>query len=102
KVPWNDTVVGLSRQDNLFREKKVKSGDTLKYFSYEPTITSVVPITATVKNEEEVDVLRPGKDGKITFVKEKLLRADAVPGKVEGFPGQLPSLTVWLDKNLDI
>src|SRR5205085_4756698 len=44
-------------------------------------------------------------DGKVSFVKEKLLRADAVPDKVDGpkgVPLQLPTLSVWLDKDLNV
>jgi hypothetical protein len=102
QIPWNDEVVGLSRQDGIFREKKVKPGDSFKYLSFEPTITSIVPIAAAVKDDEEVEVMKVGKDGKISFATEKLLRADAVPDKVEGLSFRLPALALWLDKDLNV
>lgn len=93
KIPWNDQVVGLYRQDQLFREHKVKPGDSFSYLSYEPTITSIVTVRVAVKDEEEVEVL--GK-------KRKLLHVEAVPDKVRGPQGPipLPSLTSWLDDDL--
>jgi transglutaminase-like putative cysteine protease len=93
KIPWNDQVVGLYRQDQLFREHKVRPGDSFSYLSYEPTITSIVTVHVTVKDPEEVEVL--GK-------KRKLLHVEAVPDKVRGPQGPipLPSLASWLDDDL--
>jgi hypothetical protein len=102
-VPWNDEAVGIYRQERLFRERKVKPGDTLTYHSYEPTISSSVTIRATVKDEEETDVLRVDKTtGKITRAKERLLRVEAKPDEVkigeQAVP--LPGMVVWLNKEL--
>jgi transglutaminase-like putative cysteine protease len=93
KVPWNDEVVGLYRQERLFQEHKVKPGDRFTYLSYEPIIASVVTIRVTVGDEEEVEVLG---------AKKRLLRVDEVPDKVQGPQGPvpLPSMTHWLDKEL--
>jgi transglutaminase-like putative cysteine protease len=104
KVPWNDEVIGLARQESLFQDRKVKPGDSFRYFSFEPTITSVVGVTATVKDEEEVEVLKVGKDGKVHFQKEKLLRAETAPDKVKigATVLTLPAMTVWMDKERNI
>jgi len=48
--PWDDKVIGLPRQERLFQEKKVKPGDTFSYSSYEPSISHVVTVRATVKD----------------------------------------------------
>jgi hypothetical protein len=102
-VPWNDEAIGMYRQERLFRERKVKPGDKLTYHSYEPTISSSVTIRATVKDEEETDVLRPDKaTGKASRVKERLLRVEAKPDEVkigeQSVP--LPGMVLWLDKEL--
>jgi hypothetical protein len=90
-IPWNDQVVGLYRQEQIYQEHKVKPGGSFTYQSYEPTITSVVTVRVAVKDEEEVEVL--GK-------KRKLLHVEAVPDKVRGPQGPipLPGLTTWLDE----
>jgi hypothetical protein len=93
KIPWDDRVVGLYRQERLFAEHKVHPGDTFSYLSYEPTITSIVTVRVTARDPEEVEVL--GK-------KRKLLRVQAVPDKVTGPQGAipLPSMVSWLDDDL--
>lgn len=93
KVYWNDEVVGLYRQEKLYRERQAKPGDKITYLSYEPTINAVVTVRATVKDEEEVEVLGG---------KKRLLRVEAAPDKVEvpGASVQLPGMTSWLDKEL--
>jgi transglutaminase-like putative cysteine protease len=92
-IPWNDQVIGLYRQDQVFQEHKAKPGDRFTFLNYDPTVTSVITMRVAVKDEEEVEVL--GK-------KQKLLRAEAVPDKVRGPQGPipLPSMTYWLDKDL--
>jgi hypothetical protein len=100
KTPWNDEVIGLARQDRYFQENKVKPGDKLNYLSFEPTIAAVVTVRATVKDEEEVEVLEVNK-GKVARVKKNLLRVESVPDKivVPGTSVQLPTMTLWLDKD---
>jgi transglutaminase-like putative cysteine protease len=91
--PWNDQVVGLEGQERVFREHKAKPGDRFTFLNYDPTVTSVITMHVTVKDEEAVEVL--GK-------KRKLLRAEVVPDKVRGPQGPipLPSMTYWLDEDL--
>src|SRR5262249_23641441 len=42
RVWWSEAVVGVYGQQQLLRGKKLKPGDTLTFFSYEPTIAAVV------------------------------------------------------------
>jgi transglutaminase-like putative cysteine protease len=93
KIPWNDRVIGLAKQERLFQERKVKPGDKLSFLSFEPTVNNVVTNRVTVKDYEAVEVLG---------VKKRLLRVETVPDKleVEGNSIQLPTLITWLDKDL--
>lgn len=104
RTPWNDKVIGLYKQERIFQERKAKVGDTIEYLTYEPSITSIVTVRATIKREEEVDVIKidPNDKSKAIRVKERLLRVEAVPDKVvvPGAEAQLPTLIEWLDKDL--
>jgi hypothetical protein len=93
-IPWNDDVLGLYRQQLLYKQRKVKPGDSFDYQSYEPTITYVVKTQVNVKDFEEVAV-----GGK----KARLLRVEAAPEKlvVGANQVQLPELVAWLDKNYE-
>jgi len=91
KIPWNDDVVGLYHEQQIFKEKKAKTGDTFSYQHYEPLINAVVTIQVAVKESEELLV---------GAVKQKLLRAEATPEKFMGV--QLPATTFWLDKDLQV
>ena len=107
KTPWDDSVIGQVRQDHLFQEKKVKPGDQFSYLTYEPTFQVVVTMRVAVKEPEEVDVLEvkgDAPDAKARRVKEKLLRVEFAPDKIKvnGRPQELPSMTVWLDKDREI
>ncbi|HEV3119344.1 MAG TPA: transglutaminase-like domain-containing protein [Gemmataceae bacterium] len=89
KVPWNDQVIGLYREQNLFKDRAVKPGDKFAYLHYEPSISLVVTVRVAVKDYEEFQV----KGGK-----RRLLRVDAVPDKIEDV--QLPPTSLWLDEDL--
>jgi Transglutaminase-like superfamily len=103
KTPWDDSVIGLVRQEHLFQQKKVKPGDKFSYASYEPTLQVVTTMRVTVKEPEEVDVLE-AHGAKAERVKKKLLRVDVVPDKVKvgGRPLQLPGMTGWLDDHFQM
>jgi hypothetical protein len=90
-IPWNDQVIGLYRQERLYRERQVKPGDTFQYLTYEPTVTAVVRTRAAVKDFEEVE----GPKGR---GRQRLLRVEVATDKIMGV--QLPPLTLWLDDNL--
>jgi hypothetical protein len=91
KIPWNDKVIGLYREQNLFRDRGVKPGDQFSYLHYEPVISYVVNVRVSVKDYEEFQV----KGGK-----KRLLRVEAIPDKIEDV--QLPATSFWLDDNLDV
>lgn len=88
--PWKEEVLGLRRQQTMYKDRKVKPGDQFSYVSYEPTLTLVVSTQVQVKEYEDVDV-----GGK----KRRLLRAEAVPEKLQIGENaiQLPTLVAWLD-----
>lgn len=89
KIPWDEHVLGLYRQERLFQDRHIQPGDQLSYLSYEPGINRVVTNRVTVKDSEVVEVFNQPK---------RLLRVETVPDKVAGV--QLPSLITWLDKDL--
>lgn len=88
KVAWDNQVVGLYREQQLFKDKAAKPGDTFSYLHYEPLINAVVKVRVSVKDYEEIEV---------GGAKRKLLRAEAIPDKIAGL--QLPATTFWLDEN---
>ncbi len=107
RVPWDKTVLGVYKQELIFRERKVKPGDRIAYRSYELSLLSPVTVRVTVKEPEEVDLLAPKKEGEKTRAerrKKKLLRAEVVPDKVEvgGNPVQLPKMIAWLDDRREV
>jgi hypothetical protein len=100
-VPWNDEAIGMYKQERLFHDRKVKPGDELTFSSYEPTISSSVTIRATVKEEEETEVLRVNPEGgKVNRVKEQLLRVETKPDeiKIGDQSLKLPGMVLWLNK----
>lgn len=105
KVRWNDQVVGMYRQERLYKERKVKPGDKFDYLSYEPTVNTVINVRVVVKDEEEVEVLGLKKVGAktdyVTREKKRLLRVETKPDKIEvpGASVQLPTMISWLDKD---
>jgi predicted transglutaminase-like cysteine proteinase len=90
-APWDDDVIGLFRQQSLFRDRKVKPGDSFSYRSFEPTVNLVVTTRVTVKGYEDVSV---------NGAKQRLLRVEAVPDRIEDI--QLPKLTSWLGDDLNV
>jgi len=91
KVKWNDKVIGLYKEQQLFKDKAVKPGDKFSYLHFEPMISAVVGITVTVKDFEDV---------KVNGIDRKLLRAEAIPDKIQNV--QLPGTSFWLDKELKV
>jgi transglutaminase-like putative cysteine protease len=89
--PWNSKVIGLYRQEGIFRERQAKPGMRFSYLSYQPEVVTSVRTNVTVKDYEEVSV--PGSSKK-----QRLLRVEETSEKLQGF--QLPPLTLWLDKEL--
>src|SRR5262249_33845385 len=90
------------RQEHQYQQRKSKAGDQFSYKTFEPTINAVVNVRVTVKGEEEVDVFRPQEKARVVPAKERLLRVETLPGQglLEGKPVPLPSMVLWLDKDL--
>jgi Transglutaminase-like superfamily len=95
RIPWDARVIGMYRQETLFKDRAIQPGDSVKYLSYEPTITSVVAVQATAKDYEDVEV----QGGK-----KRLLRVESVPDKIKTSGGafQLPTMVLWLDKDYQV
>jgi transglutaminase-like putative cysteine protease len=90
RLRWGDEVVGMYRLEHLFEKRRPKPGDRFSFPRYEPTLNAVVTVRAAVSGPEEV----PTPAGR-----QKLLRVDLVPDKVEGsgLSVQLPPAVWWLD-----
>ncbi len=91
-APWDDRVVGIAKQQRLFRENKVQPGDQFTYLGFEPSINLVVTTRVQVKDHELVELI-PGNG------KKKLLRVEVKGDKIQSF--QPPPLTIWLDEELE-
>ncbi len=92
KIRWSPQVVGLYREQTLFKEKKAKPGDQFSYLHYEPLVNAVLGIKVEVKEFEDVSILGAAK--------QRLLRAEATPDPIMGV--QLPATSLWLDKDLNV
>jgi hypothetical protein len=107
RLPWDPEVIGSQKQDNLLREKKAKPGDKFTFRSFEPGLMLPATVRVAVKEPEEVDVLRAkkaeGGEEKVERVKQRLLRAETAPDKVEvgGQSVPLPRLVTWLDRDYE-
>ncbi|MBA4186939.1 MAG: hypothetical protein C0467_02870 [Planctomycetaceae bacterium] len=85
---WIDGVVGLVREPKLFKELKLKAGESHEYPSYIPTVNRVVKTTLTFEGEESRALWDKS-------AAQKLLRFVTKPepiGKVK-----LPASTTWVD-----
>ncbi len=87
-TPWMDGVVGLVREPKLYKELKLKPGESYEYPSYIPTVNRVLKTTLTFEAEETRALWDKTPA-------QKLLRFVTKPdpiGKVK-----LPSSTTWVD-----
>jgi hypothetical protein len=87
-TPWPGGVVGLVREPGLFRELKLKKGESFEYPSYIPTVNRVVKTTLTFE-DEETKALWP------RTAERKLLRFLTKPERIGKL--KLPSSTTWVD-----
>jgi hypothetical protein len=90
-APWSDNVVGLLKQQTLWRDRQIKDGDKLEYLTFEPTVNLVLKNQVEVKGTEEVTL--PGTKTKIP-----LLRVETRPQALDKL--QLPVLVQWLGPDL--
>jgi transglutaminase-like putative cysteine protease len=87
-TPWPGGIVGLVREPKLFKELKLKPGESFEYPSYIPTVNRVVKTTITFEGEES-KVLWPKTP------ERKLLRFVTKPERIEKV--KLPVSTTWVD-----
>jgi hypothetical protein len=87
-TPWPEGVVGCSREPALFKEKRLKVGESFDYLSYIGVVNRVVKMTVTLEAEEPLAL----------WPKEKprnLLRYVTKMAPVGNF--KLPPATSWVD-----
>jgi hypothetical protein len=87
-TPWPEGVIGLAREPALFREKKLKAGESFDYLSYIPPVNRVVKITVTLEGEE---VLALWPNTAARKLNKFVARMDAVGNF------KLPPTTTWAD-----
>jgi transglutaminase-like putative cysteine protease len=88
-APWNDEVIGLYRQQSMFKDRQVKPGDKFSYPSFEPSINLVLTTNVEVKDFENLQLFVGGP-------RQKVLRVESRPERIEKVT--LPSLITWLDE----
>jgi transglutaminase-like putative cysteine protease len=96
-APWNSEVLGLYKQELIFKDRELTPGSKFTFLSFEPVINYVLKTEVVVKGEREV-VLKGSKK------KEKLTLVEVIPEKVEYKPGQkvqLPIRQMWLNDKLE-
>ncbi len=87
-TPWPGGVVGCAREPALFKEKRLKAGESFDYLSYIGVVNRVVKMTVTLEAEEAV----------APWPKEparKTLRYATKMEPVGNF--KLPPATTWVD-----
>lgn len=96
-APWNDAVVGLFKQETLFKDHPLKPGEKFTYQSFEPSINLVMKVEVVAKGYREVQ-LKGAKE------KRKLLLVEVIPEKLTApdkvTKVQLPVKQAWLDANM--
>ena len=87
-TPWPAGVVGCVREPALFKEKKLKPGESFDYPAYIGVVNRVVKMTVTLDAEESL-ALWPKEPAR------KLLRYTSKMEPVGNF--RLPPATTWVD-----
>lgn len=87
-TPWPEGVVGCAREPALFKEKRLKAGESFDYPTYIGIINCVVKMTVTLEAEESA-ALWPKEPAR------KLLRYVSAMEPVGNF--KLPPATTWVD-----
>jgi hypothetical protein len=87
---WSEEVVGLSRRDELFRDKKPRAGESIVFLEYESVFNTVVTRRATVVGPEAV-ALPSGR--------RELLRVEVGTDPLRTPSGgvSVPGSVLWLD-----
>ncbi len=87
-TPWPEGVVGCAREPALFKEKRLKAGESFDYPAYIGVLNRVVKMTVTLEGEESL-ALWPKEPAR------KLLRYVSKMEPVGNF--KLPPATTWVD-----
>jgi hypothetical protein len=90
KIRWSPQVVGLYREQTLYRDKKVKPGDRFSFLQYQPQVNAVLSNQVVVQDFEKVSI-HGGPE-------QRLLRVEVTPDSIMNV--QLPGTSLWLDKDL--
>lgn len=96
-APWNSEVLGLYKQNELFKDRELKPGTSFTFLSFEPSVNLVLKSEVVIKGERDV-LLKGSKK------KEKLTLVEVIPDKLEYKPGvkiQLPVRQIWLNDKLE-
>ncbi len=99
-APWRADVIGLYKQQFLFKNRKLEPGDKFSYQSFEPSINLVLKTDVHVHGYREVTI-------KGERTKRKLLLVEISPERVEFKAGgkteriQLPISMTWLDEKME-
>ena len=88
ETEWPEGVVGCVREPALFKEKRLKTGESFDYPAYIGVVNRVVKMTVTLEGEDSV-ALWPKEPAR------KLLRFVTKMEPVGGF--KLPPATTWVD-----
>ncbi len=87
-IPWPGGVTGVAREPELFREAKMKPGETFDYLTYVAQVNRVIKVTVTFDAEESTS-LWPNTPPR------KLRRYTSRMEPVGKF--KLPAATTWMD-----
>ena len=87
-TPWPEGVVGCVREPALFKEKRLKAGESFDYPAYIGVVNRVVKMTVTLEAEDTL-ALWPKDPAR------KLLRYSTKMEPVGNF--KLPPATTWVD-----
>jgi transglutaminase-like putative cysteine protease len=92
QLPWNDEVLGLYAQEQLFQRRTVDPNTQFEFRRFEPTFDVVLTTQVQVKDLETVTLL--------SGQRRKLLRVELKMQKVRNFTP--PEETVWVDEQGEV
>jgi hypothetical protein len=87
-VPWPGGVTGVAHEPELFREKKLKPGESFDYLTFVGQVNRVVKVTVTFEAEETKSLWQGSAPRKL---RRYVSRMEPV-GKF-----RLPAATTWVD-----
>jgi hypothetical protein len=87
-VPWPGGVTGVVREPELFRESKLKPGETFEYLTYVGQVNRVIKVTVIFEAEESTSLWA-------NTAPRKLRRYVSKMEPLEKF--KLPAATTWVD-----